>query len=306
MARKITPDSYKSKRLKRKAGRAEVRKTKLPNAFKLFRQSGKLIIDHWEVFGGVLLIYGLLNFVLIGGANGGSDLQSIKDSLGDVFTGQFSKLSTGLTLFTFLVTTGTGTTASGVTSAYQTILLIIVSLVLIWVCRQLYAGHKVRIRDGYYRGMHPLVPFVLVLLCVSLQLLPALVGGFLYASLVANGILTVLWEQLVLLAVVLALVSLSIYWVCSSVFALYIVTLPEMTPLKALRSARDVVRFRRASILRKLLLLPVAVLVAAGMIMVPVALFATAAAIPVFFVLTVIGVGFVHSYLYSLYRELIA
>jgi hypothetical protein len=306
MARTITPDSYKSKRLKRKAGRLETRKTKLPNGFKLLGQAWKLITAHWEVFGGILLIYGLLNLLLIGGINGGGDLQNIKGSLGDVFTGQFSKLSTGFTLFTFLVTTGTGTVASGWASAYQTVLLIIISLVLIWVCRQLYAGHKVRVRDGFYRGMHPLVPFVLVIFCISLQLIPTLIGAFLFASLVTNGILTVLWEQVILSVVCLALISLSVYWICSSIFALYVVTLPEMTPLKALRSAKEITRFRRASILRKLLLLPIVLLILAGIVMIPLALFATVAAIPVFFILTVVSIGLAHSYLYALYRELIA
>lgn len=306
MARIITPDSFKSKRLKRKAGRKEVRKTTMASAFKLLRQSVRLMTDHWELFGGILLIYGLLNLIMIGGINGGSDLQNIKDSLGDVFTGQFSKLSTGLTLFTFLVTSGTGTTASGVASAYQSMLLIMVSLVVIWVCRQLYAGHKVRVRDGFYRGMHPLIPFLLVMLCISLQLLPALLGAFLYSSLITNGILTVFWEQAVLSAASLLLIGLSIFWICSSVFALYVVTLPEMTPLKALRSAKDITRFRRAAILRKVLFLVVLLLIASAMVMVPLALFATVAAVPVFFVLSVVGVGLAHSYMYALYRELIA
>jgi hypothetical protein len=294
------------RRVERKAGRAEARKLKLPNSFKLFFQAGKLITDHWEVFGGVLLIYALLNFILIGGINGGSDLQTVKKSLGDVFTGQFGKLSTGLTLFTFLVTSGTGTTSGGVASAYQTVLLIIISLVLIWVCRQLYAGHKVRVRDGYYRGMQPLVPFVLVITIISLQLLPALAGGFLFKTLVMDGILAAAWEQMIASIVCLAFILLTIYWICSSIFALYVVTLPEMTPLKALRSARDITRFRRAPILRKLLFLPFALFVLSGIVMIPISLFATVAAIPVFFVLSVIGVGLVHSYLYALYRELIA
>ncbi len=306
MAQKITPESYTSKRLKRKAGKKEVRKNKLPSAFKLFGQAAKLIGDHWEVFGGILLIYGLLNLALIGGINGSSNLQDTKNGLGDVFTGQLSKLSTGLTLFGFLVTTGTGTTGTGVASAYQTVLLILISLVIVWVCRQLYAGHKVRIRDGFYRGMYPLVPFVLVIAAISLELLPALGGGFLFSSLIINGVLTVLWEQIIVIVISLILVLLSIYWVCSSIFALYVVTLPDMTPMKALRSANDITRYRRAAVLRKLLFLPAALLLLAALIMVPLSLFATIAAIPVFFILTVIGVGIVHSYLYALYRELIA
>lgn len=305
-SRQLTPDSYSSKRLRRKALRTETRKTKLPNAFRILRQAGGIFFKHWEVFGGVLLIYALLNIVLIGGINGGGDLQAIKDGLGEVFTGQLGKLSTGLTLFTFLVTTGTGTTASGVASAYQTMLLVMVSLVLIWVFRQLYAGHTVRIRDGFYRGMHPLVPFIVVLFWIGLQLLPALTGAFLYQSLVSGGILTVLWHQVIACGVSFVLVGVTVYWLCSSLFALYVVTLPEMTPWAAIKSAKEIVKFRRANVLRKLLFLVVAIFILAALVMVPIALFATAAAIPVFFVLTVITVGLVHSYCYALYRELIA
>ena len=60
-------------------------------------------------------------------------------------------------------------------------------------------------------------------------------------------------------------------------FALYIVTLPDMTPMKALRSARELVRYRRWTVLRKVLFLPLMLLVVAAIIMVPIIILADAA-----------------------------
>ncbi len=49
------------------------------------------------------------------------------------------------------------------------------------------------------------------------------------------------------------LAMLTLIYVKSSLFALYIVTLPDMTPMKALRSARELARYRRWTVLRKIL-----------------------------------------------------
>jgi hypothetical protein len=93
--------------------------------------------------------------------------------------------------------------------------------------------------------------------------------------------------------------------VTSSVFALYIVTLPNVTPMAALRSARDLVLHRRWLIMRKVLFLPVALLVIAAIIMVPVIILSPAVAEWLFFGLSMLALAVVHSYMYGLYRELI-
>lgn len=289
------------------ATRKVVRRHTIPRSYRLFMQACGLMWRHWEVFGGILLIYGLLNFLLIGGLSGASDLQNAKDAIGNAFTGQFGQLTTGLTLFTFLIASGTGTAASGVASAYQTILLVTVSLALIWALRQLYAGNKIRVRDAFYQGMYPLVQFVLVTLYIGLQLIPAVVGSFLYSALVANEspLIVVFWQQLVVGAVCFLLVLLTIYRLCSTLFALHIVTLQGMTPWRSIRNSRDITKYRRVTVLWKLLFLIPAIVLPAAFIMIPIVLFATIIAVPVFFILTVVAVGVVHSYLYTLYRELI-
>jgi hypothetical protein len=203
-----------------------------------------------------------------------------------------------------MLVSGTGV-ATGTASAYQTLLFLLVSLAVVWALRQLYAGNKIRIRDAFYNSTYPFVQVLLVLLMLSIHLIPALAGAFLFSTLVLGGILTVGWQQALMSGASFLLVAWSAYLVCHSLFAAYIVTLPDMTPLKALRSAKDIVRYRRGMILRKLLFLPLALLVLAGLVLVPLAALATTAAAIVFFVLSMVALLVVHSYMYSLYRELI-
>lgn len=263
-----------------------------------------MIANHWEIFGGITLIYILLNVLLIGGISSGPDLQAIRDDIGEAVSGEFGQLGTGFTLFAFLVQSG-NSVASGVASAYQSVILLLFSLAFVWALRQLYAGNKIRIRDAMYNSSYPLVQLLLVLAMASLHLIPAIISLFMLNSLLVGGILTVAWQQLIVAAIILALLTWSAYLLCHSVMAAYIVTLPDMTPLKALRSAKDIVRYRRATVIRKILFLPLVMLVVMAAILIPMTVYATAAAGVAYFLLTMIGLPVVHSYMYSLYRELI-
>ena len=91
----------------------------------------------------------------------------------------------------------------------------------------------------------------------------------------------------------------------SSVFSVYIVTLPDMHPRRALKSAKNLVKFRRWAIMRRLIYLPIFILVAMGILVIPLILYATFLVVPVFYTLSVFSLLFVHVYLYTFYRELI-
>lgn len=299
--RRFRISTYKSFRLEK---RKETPRPRIASGWKMLGKALLILKSHWKLFAGILGIYAVLNLILVGGVAGSSDITNLKNSLNDVFTGHWGKLSTGLTLFTVLVGSA-GSASSAVAGAYQTILLLLMSLVIIWVLRQLYAGHAVRVRDGFYAGVYPLVPFVLIILVIGLQLLPLTLGATVYSSLIGGGIAITFIEKALTLAVFVGLVVLSFYMICSSIFALYIVTLPDMTPMKALRSARELVRNRRWIIARKILFLPFALIIIAAVIMIPISLFLTPIATVVFFVLTILSVAVVHSYMYALYRELL-
>jgi len=278
-------------------------RSKLSPAYKLFVQACQLLVRHWRFLGGILLVYAVLNIVLLGGADA-SNLQSTKATLTGVAQGHLDKLSTGLSLFTFLISSSSSASGAAA-SAYQTMWLLLVSVVFIWGLRQVYAGHTVRVRDAFYLGTYPIVPFILILFVIGLQLTPLVVGGAAYSMLVGGHIVLGFLEQLAALVGFLLLAGWSFYMLCSSIFALYIVTLQDMTPMEALRSASDLVRFRRWVVFGKLLFLPVVLFIITAAIIIPLSVFVTSLATFVFFILSVIGVGVLHSYLYALYREML-
>jgi hypothetical protein len=277
---------------------------RLPNVWQLTRLTARTLWQHRRLFIGITLTYGLLNLILVQGLANSTNVASLKNELNQVFTGHFGSLASSLSVFVVLVG-GAGNSSSQTAGAYQLFLALITSLAVIWALRQVLAGGKLRIRDAYYRGMYPLIPFILVLIAVGLQLIPLLIGSLLYGTVTTNGIAVYFAEKLLWALLYAALALLSLYMISSSLFALYIVTLPDMTPLKALRSARELVRYRRWTVLRKVLWLPLLLLVVAAIIMVPIIILLTPLAQWVFFLLTMFALVAVHAYMYTLYRELL-
>jgi hypothetical protein len=276
----------------------------IPSVWRLTTSAALLLKRYWPVFLGLTLIYGLLNLILVQGLASSTDVSSLKHDLNQVFNGHLGTLGSSLGVFVVLVGSA-GNGSSQTAGAYQLFLALITSLAVIWSLRQLLANHPLRLRDAYYRGMYPLIPFILVLLIVSLQLLPLLIGSSLYSLVITNGIAVNALEKGLWLVFFLALALWTLYMISASLFALYIVTLPEMTPLKALRSARELVHGRRWTVLRKILYLPLLLLVVAAIIMVPIIIWLTALAQWVFFLLTMFSLIAIHTYMYNLYRELL-
>jgi hypothetical protein len=276
----------------------------LPNVWQLTVSAYKLLARHWRIFLGITLTYGLLNLILVQGFAGNTDVSSLKHDLSQVFNGHLGTLGSSLGVFVVLVGSA-GNGSSQTAGAYQLFLALITSLAVIWALRQLLANHTIRLRDAYYRGMYTLIPFILVLMIVSLQLLPLLIGSSIYSLVITNGIAISLLEKAIWLVLFLALAAWSLYMISASLFGLYIVTLPDMTPLKATRSAKDLVKGRRLVVLRKILYLPLLLLVVAAIIMVPIIIWLTPLAQWVFFLLTMFSLIAIHTYMYNLYRELL-
>ncbi len=284
--------------------KAVKRPVKLPNAWQLAQTAWQTLWAHKKLFIVITLIYGLLNLVLVQGLAGGTDVSTLKHSLNQAFTGQLGPLASAASVFVVLIGSS-GNSSSQTAGAYQLLLGIITSLAVIWALRQVLAGTAIRIKDAYYRGMYPLVPFILVLLLIGLQLLPLLIGSTLYNLVISNGIAVNLIEKLACLLLFMLLSIWSLYMISASLFAMYIVTLPDMTPLKALRSARELTRGRRWTVLRKILCLPIILLAAAAVGMVPIIIVLTPLAQWIFFLLTMFALVAIHAYMYTLYRELL-
>src|SRR5581483_525018 len=152
----------------------------VPSVWKLWRLSWRRLMTARWLFLGLLVIYAILTLFLVRGF-GSLNLSDLKGNLQLLFHGKWGEFTTGFTLFGVLLSSaGGGPTASS--GLYQSLLLIIFSLVFIWSLRQVQAEHKVGLRDAFYKSLYPLVPFLLVLLVIGLQLVPMLLGSVMYST----------------------------------------------------------------------------------------------------------------------------
>lgn len=276
----------------------------LPKARVLFTTVLRELWAHKKLFGGIVATYGVLNILLVRGLAGSNNLATIKSTLDSAVHGFGGKLASSGVGFAYLLTSsGSGNTATS--GIYQSVLLVVCSLAFIWALRQTLAGHVVRMRDSFYLGMYPLVPFLLLFLLAGVQLIPLAIGGGLYSVVISNGIAVHAWEKAAWLALFIGLALWSLRMLTATVFALYIVTLPDMAPLRAYRSAKKLVFGRRLLLWRKLIFLPVVLLLLAGLVELPLILYVTPLAEWSFFILSMVALPVTHSYIYRLYREML-
>jgi hypothetical protein len=264
----------------------------VPGSFILVSQTFKFIKEHWRPLSGIVLVYGFANLIFASGL-----LSNASSVIGNSNSKHFSDaLNTFSSLFT-----GNGYNQ---TATMQSILLVIESLTIIWALRHLFSGEKIKVKDAYYHSSTPLIPFIIVVFVIVLQLLPLTISSAILAivlsSITGNAAIEFIFT---LLFIVFSFWS--IYMVSSSVFALYIVTLPNMQPRSALRSAKNLVHFRRWHIVRRLLFLPLFIIIFMALFMVPLILYAKFLVTPTFFVLSMLAILFAHTYLYSLYKGLL-
>ncbi|MGF7228666.1 MAG: hypothetical protein ACQR33_01650 [Candidatus Saccharibacteria bacterium] len=278
----------------------------LPSAWKIFRQSVGILKRNWKPFLGIVVVYGAVNMVLVQSLSSGAagSVTSAKGAFEGMFNGGIGHVAAGAASFVYLLGLS-GNSAGSTAGSYQLVWILMISLALIWTLRQVYASQKVRIRDGFYKGMYPLVPFVCVLMIIALQVLPMIVASSLFSSVVSNGTAATFTEMAVWILLFASLSLVSLYMVSSSLFGLYIVSLPDMTPLNSLRSARALVANRRWTVMRKILFLPVLLFVLGALIMIPLIIAIPSVAYWLLFGLLMVCVPLMHSYLYTLYRALL-
>lgn len=299
-AKKVPKKATKTREVVAARGRSP-----LPSSFKLISQVSAVFRAHWRTLLGIVLVYLVLNIIFASGlSNLGSAVNTIKADFNNS-SGQPHTFAKALSGFGALVASS-GSSGSSSASLLQSGLFVIESLVIIWSLRQLMAAKAVTVKEAYYQSSYPLIPFILVLLVIILQLLPVSIGALIVSavqtSAVANSVIISVLSWLIFIA----LAGWSLFMLSSSIFAAYIVTLPDTRPIEALKSARSLVKYRRLALIPKIAFLPLFILAVMAVLVIPVILFASFLVAPVFYGLSMLSILFVHSYLYSLYRSLLA
>jgi len=299
MPRKLNTPKYKSFRLQK---RIKSSQPKLPNVFKLSRQTIQIAVQNKRFFLSFVVLYAVLSFILVQSGSGLNAVQQAKELIG----GQFGSLSTSLLVYANLI--GVSAQFSNqLTGLYQFSLVLIFSLAFIYGLRHMYGkrDQKVGVKDSLYKGMTPLVPILLVLLVLVLELLPLSLGSSLYATVVGNGLAIIVLERVAWLLLLILLALLSLYLLSGSLFALFIVTLPDMTPMRALRSSRELVRHRRLEVIRKIVFVPLVMIVALAIVVVPFIAWLPSVAQVVFYVASAVVFPLILTYMYNLYRSML-
>ncbi len=274
---------------------------KLISSWQIFRRSLVPLRENKKLYAGILAVYVVLSLLLVRGFSNSAQLSNAKVGLTNSHK---SVVTTSTTLVGNLF--GSSSSNGAVGSTYRSLLFLLMSLVIIWALRQTFNkdSESVSIKAAFYESTGQLVPFILVLLVISLQFIPMVIGTGIYGAVIRTG-LAISGPEKLLWSTVLFLFSLaSLYMLTASLFAIYIVTLTGVKPLQALRSAKQLVRLRRWTVMRKILFLPVILFVLLGIIMLPIVLLLTGVAEWIFFIFGLAMLIFGHSYLYALYREL--
>jgi hypothetical protein len=276
---------------------------KVPNVFRLSKITFDVFWQNRKFFIGLTLIYGILNLILVQGLASSTDINTIKTELKKVSSGNIGSIFSSLGIYTTLLESS-GNNSSPTAGAYQIFLGLIASLAVIWSLRHIAVGKKIRIRDAYYKGMTPLIPFVLIILFIAIELIPMLLGAIVFSSL-ESGIARGTFQHVLAFLILLLGILWSLYIVVVPIIALYIVTLENMTPWRAIKLSKKLISKRRWTVVRKILFLPVLIVVLTAVVMVPIIVFITGITQWVFFLLTMLSLVAIHIYMYRLYRELL-
>jgi hypothetical protein len=279
---------------------------KLPSAWQLTKQTVRLLQGQRKLFIGITLIYGALNLVLAQTLTSSGNVGDLRNQLTQGFHGHGGAIASSITTFTGLFSSGGIGSNTNNTGTYQFLLFIIGSLAIIWALRQVTNGKtdSILVRDAYYRGMYPLIPFILTLIVIGLELVPLLIGSGLYGLVVGRSIAIGSLEIGTFFVIFIGSALLTLYLLSSTFLALYIVAQPDVAPMAALRAAGRLVRGRRLVVFRKVVFLPLIMLTAAIVIMLPIVFLLPFLAQAIFFLLGIFALLAVHGYMYTLYQEL--
>ncbi|MCA9329662.1 hypothetical protein KDA11_03380 [Candidatus Saccharibacteria bacterium] len=294
-------ERYKSFRLHRK-----IRTPKKPikGAVELFFESCRVINKNRVFFLKFTLTFAFLTFILVKGMSSDINLTDSKSIIKEVMSDSGTELTIATTLFGALLgTVGSSGTAEG--SVYQSFLLMIMLLTTIWAVRQILAGKKIQVRQTFYKGLYPMAVLICVLAVVGIQLLPLAIGVWLYSVMISGGVAITVLEKSITIIILISLLTLSLYMISSSLFAIIISTLPDMTPMRALKSARQLVLHRRWRVMARIVTLIIALPILSALVMLPLIIWIPVIAETVFFLLTVFGTIFAIVFIYLLYRELL-
>ena len=254
-----------------------VRETEVPGMMYHIFATFRMIFKNWKLFLPLLIIAVVMNAVLVGIMNEGSyqqfqdilDQTSVEVAGGDI--GNVAKA--GLLLISTVTTGGLSGESSEAATVFGVIIFLILWLTTIFLLRHRLAGHKVKLRDGLYNAMTPLISTFVVFAVAVIQCIPIFLLIIAYSAAVQTEFLATPFYALVFFIFAVLMILLSGYLLSSSLIAMVAVSAPGLYPLKALNTASDLMMGRRVKFILRLVAMAIALVIMWVVVMLPLILF---------------------------------
>jgi hypothetical protein len=296
------------------------RSLQLPGYWSFTNSVRAMIWKNKKLFGGLIVTYFVVALAIegFGQQDAYKNLsETLSQTGGDVFTGNWGKVGQAGLLLVTSVTTGLTPNVTEAQSVLAGLTAFFTWLATVWALRNTMADRRVRVRDAVYSSGSPVISTVIVSFILVLQLLPIAIATLLYNAAITSELISGGVEQMTLWAVLMLLGVLSLYWITSTVIALVVVTLPGMYPFQAIRTAGDLVIGRRLRILLRLVWMGIVIVVSWALLVIPLILADTwiksvwpaidwIPFIPIIIlVMSSITIVFGAAYVYMLYRKVV-
>ena len=225
------------------------RKTELPSLTSQASAAFKMFFKFWKIFLPLLLIFVGLYIFLIGAMseNTLADVKAnVEQTNKDVADGKIGTVGkAGLTLLG-IISTGGLTTMNDAQIVIAVLLFAIIWLVTIYLARHLLAGHQeIKMRDGFYSALSPLVSTLVVGLIIFLEAVPIMLTIIVFQVALTTEFLSTPFYALLFFMFAALMITLSLYLLSSSFFAIIVVSAPGLYPLTAVRMAKNLIMGRR-------------------------------------------------------------
>ena len=253
------------------------RETKVPGIMHHVMTTFKMIFKNWKLFLPLIVIAVLLNVVFVGIMEESSytQFQDIMDKTSAEVTGgdigDFAKA--GLLLISTVTSGGLSGESSEAAVVFGVLIFLILWLTTIFLLRHKLAGHKVKLRDGLYSAMSPIVPTFLVFVVAVLQCIPIFLLVIAYSAAVQTEFLATPFYALVFFIFAALMILLSGYLLSGTLMAMVAVSAPGLYPMKALSAASELMMGRRVRLILRLVALILVLVVVWVVVMMPLILF---------------------------------
>lgn len=239
------------------------RKTELPSLTSQASAAFKMFFKFWKIFLPLLLIFVGLYIFLIGAMseNTLADVKAnVEQTNKDVADGKIGTVGkAGLTLLG-IISTGGLTTMNDAQVVIAVLLFTIIWLVTIYLARHLLAGHQeIKMRDGFYSALSPLVSTLVVGLIIFLEAIPIMLTIIVFQVALTTEFLSTPFYALLFFMFAALMITLSLYLLSSSFFAIIVVSAPGLYPLTAVRMAKNLIMGRRLRFLTRVFYLVIIV-----------------------------------------------